>query len=58
MPELEGKRLPYDPAAARALLAQAGYGNGFEVTLDCVNITFRAAVCQAIAAMLAQVNIR
>ena len=57
-PELEGKRLPYDPAAARALLAQAGYGNGFEVTLDCVNITFRAAVCQAIAAMLAQVNIK
>jgi peptide/nickel transport system substrate-binding protein len=57
-PDLEGRRLPYDPAAARALLTQAGYGNGFEVTLDCVNITFRAAVCQAIAAMLAQVNIK
>ncbi len=57
VPELE-QRLPYDPAAARRLLAEAGYANGFAVTLDCVNVTFRAAVCQAIASMLAQVNIR
>jgi peptide/nickel transport system substrate-binding protein len=57
VPELE-KRLPYDPAAAKALLAEAGYGSGFAVTLDCVNVTYRAAVCQAIAAMLAQVGIR
>jgi peptide/nickel transport system substrate-binding protein len=56
-PEFEA-RLPYDPARARALLAEAGYGEGFGVTLDCVNVTFRAAVCQAIAAMLAQVGIR
>lgn len=28
------------------------------MTLDCANVTFRAAVCQAIAAMLAQVGIR
>jgi peptide/nickel transport system substrate-binding protein len=57
LPELE-KRLPFDPAAARKLLAEAGYADGFAVTLDCVNVTFRAAVCQAIASMLAQVNIR
>ena len=57
VPELE-TRLAYDPAAARTLLKQAGYPEGFAVTLDCVNVTFRAAVCQAIAAMLAQVNIR
>jgi peptide/nickel transport system substrate-binding protein len=57
VPELE-KRLPYDVAAARALLKQAGYPDGFAVTLDCVNVTYRAAVCQAIATMLAQVNIR
>jgi peptide/nickel transport system substrate-binding protein len=57
VPELE-KRLPHDPAAARALLKQAGYADGFAVTLDCVNVTYRAAVCQAIAAMLAQVGIR
>ncbi len=57
VPELE-KRLPFDPAAARALLKEAGYPDGFAVTLDCVNVTYRAAACQAIAAMLAQVNIR
>ena len=57
VPALE-KRLPYDPARARALLKEAGWGEGFGVTLDCVNTTSRAAVCQAIAAMLAQVGIR
>jgi peptide/nickel transport system substrate-binding protein len=57
VPDLE-RRLPYDPAAARALLKEAGYSDGFGVTLDCVNATFRAAVCQAIAGMLAQVGIR
>jgi peptide/nickel transport system substrate-binding protein len=57
LPKLE-RRLPYDPAVARALLKDAGYSGGFSVQLDCVNVTFRAAVCQAIAAMLAQVGIR
>ncbi|HEX6703595.1 MAG TPA: ABC transporter substrate-binding protein [Albitalea sp.] len=51
-------RLPYDPAAARKLLAAAGYPNGFAVTLDCVNIAYRENVCQAATAMLAQVGIR
>ncbi|HEU0200587.1 MAG TPA: ABC transporter substrate-binding protein [Burkholderiaceae bacterium] len=57
VPELE-QRLPHDPGAARALLAEAGYPDGFSVTLDCVNIQFREAVCQAAAAMLTQVGIR
>ena len=57
LPQLD-RRLPYDPAAARALLKEAGYANGFSVQLDCVNVTFRAAACQAITAMLAQVGIR
>ncbi|MGH6622928.1 MAG: ABC transporter substrate-binding protein [Burkholderiaceae bacterium] len=52
------KRLPFDPPAARSLLKEAGYGDGFAVTLDCVNIKFREAVCQAISAMLTQVGIR
>jgi peptide/nickel transport system substrate-binding protein len=56
-PELD-KRLPFDPARARALLAQAGYPNGFTVTLDCVNVPWREAVCQAMTAMLTQVGIR
>lgn len=57
VPELD-RRLAYNPAAARALLKEAGYPDGFGVTLDCVNVAFRAAVCQAIAGMLAQVGIR
>jgi peptide/nickel transport system substrate-binding protein len=56
-PELD-KRLPYDPARARQLLGEAGYPNGFSVTLDCVNVAWRENVCQAVAAMLTQVGIR
>jgi peptide/nickel transport system substrate-binding protein len=52
------KRLPYDPARARLLLGEAGYPNGFSVTLDCVNVAWRENVCQAVAAMLTQVGIR
>ncbi|MDQ6628965.1 MAG: ABC transporter substrate-binding protein [Pseudomonadota bacterium] len=52
------KRLPYDAAKAKALLAEAGYPNGFSVTLDCVNVAWREAVCQAMTAMLTQVGIR
>ena len=52
------RRLPFDPARARALLAEAGYPKGFSVTLDCVNVAWRENVCQAAAAMLTQVGIR
>ncbi|MCE2915614.1 MAG: ABC transporter substrate-binding protein [Rubrivivax sp.] len=56
-PELD-RRLPFDPARARALLAEAGYPTGFAVTLDCVNVAWRENVCQAASAMLTQVGIR
>jgi peptide/nickel transport system substrate-binding protein len=52
------RRLPYDPARARQLLGEAGYPNGFAITLDCVNVAWRENVCQAVAAMLTQVGIR
>ncbi len=52
------RRLPYDPARARLLLGEAGYPNGFAITLDCVNVAWRENVCQAVAAMLTQVGIR
>jgi peptide/nickel transport system substrate-binding protein len=45
---------------SRKLLAEAGYPNGFEVTLDCPNNRYVAdeKICVAIAGMLAQVNVK
>lgn len=52
------KRLPYNTALAKKLLAEAGYPNGFEVTLDCGNNQPAADICQASAVMLNQVGIK
>ena len=57
LPELN-RPYAHDPEKARALLAQAGYPQGFSVAMSCVNISWREAVCQAVAAMLSQVGIR
>ena len=50
-------RPAFDRDRARALLAEAGYPQGFSVPFDCPVGTYDEA-CQAIAAMLAQVGIR
>jgi ABC-type transport system substrate-binding protein len=56
----EDVRLPYDAARARALLAEAGFPNGFEITLDCPNNRYinDEQICQAVVAMWARVGIR
>jgi peptide/nickel transport system substrate-binding protein len=57
LPEFE-TRPRADAAAARTLLKEAGYENGFSLQMDCVNVAWRASVCQAAAAMLEKVGIR
>jgi peptide/nickel transport system substrate-binding protein len=53
-------RLPFDLARARALLAEAGYAEGFEVTLDCPNNRYvnDEEICLALAAMWAQLKVK
>ena len=56
----ENKRAPYDVAAAKKLLAEAGYPNGFEVGMNCPNDRYvnDAQICQAVAAMLAKIDVK
>jgi len=56
---MEG-RLAHDAERARRLLGEAGYAQGFEVTLDCPNNRYvnDERICVAIAAMLEKIGVR
>jgi peptide/nickel transport system substrate-binding protein len=58
-PEAE-KRLPYDLEGAKKLMKDAGYADGFEVTMDCPNNRYinDERICQTLAAMWAKINVR
>ena len=53
-------RLPYNPDAAKKLLADAGYPNGFEVSLNCPNDRYvnDGQICEAVAANLSRVGVK
>lgn len=56
----QDKRLPYDVEAAKKLLADAGYPNGFEVSMNCPNDRYvnDAQICQSVAAGLARIGVK
>jgi peptide/nickel transport system substrate-binding protein len=49
-----------DPDGAKKLLTDAGYPDGFEVTMDCPNDRYvnDAAICQAVVGMLARIGVK
>jgi peptide/nickel transport system substrate-binding protein len=53
-------KLAYDPAAAKKLLAEAGYPNGFQVTLSATNDRYinDSQITQAVAQYLTQIGIK
>jgi len=54
------QRLAYDPAGAKALLAEAGYPRGFSAGMLCPNDRYvnDEAICTAVVAMLAKIGVK
>ncbi|MBS0317631.1 MAG: ABC transporter substrate-binding protein [Proteobacteria bacterium] len=56
----QDKRLPFDVEAAKKLMVEAGYPNGFEVSMNCPNDRYvnDSQICQAVAANLSKINVK
>ena len=56
--EMDGASMT-DIEAAQALMAEAGYGDGFSIQLDCPNDRYinDEGICQAVVGMMAQIGI-
>ncbi|HET9822123.1 MAG TPA: ABC transporter substrate-binding protein, partial [Burkholderiaceae bacterium] len=59
-PKMEARLVPFDLAAARKLMADAGYPNGFEVQLDCPNNRYiqDEEICVALAGMWEKIGVK
>ncbi|HEV2509167.1 MAG TPA: ABC transporter substrate-binding protein [Bosea sp. (in: a-proteobacteria)] len=53
-------RAKFDTEAAKKLLAEAGYPNGFELGMDCPNDRYvnDGQICQAVVGMLARIGVK
>jgi len=53
-------RPKFDPDGAKKLLTEAGYPDGFEVTMDCPNDRYvkDSDICQAVVSMLARIGVK
>jgi len=58
--ELDARTPDYNAEAAKKLLADAGYPNGFAIKLECPNDRYvnDEAICQAITAMWARIGVK
>jgi peptide/nickel transport system substrate-binding protein len=56
----EFTRPKLDPDGAKKLLTEAGYPDGFEVTMDCPNDRYvnDSAICEAVVGMLARIGVK
>ena len=54
------ERWPYDVAAAKRLMAEAGYAQGFDLVMDCPNDRYvnDEQICQAVTGMLSRIGVR
>ena len=58
--DLNAARPAYDVEKAKALMTEAGYADGFEITMDCPNDRYvnDEKICQAAASMLAKIGVK
>ena len=58
--EALNSRRPFDVAAAKSLMADAGYADGFSIQLDCPNNRYinDEGICQAVVGMLAKIGVK
>jgi len=59
MPDSLNARYPFDLTAAKKLMAEAGYPNGFGLTMDCPNDRYinDERICIALASMWAKIGV-